>query len=128
MARLRQGTQLGIKIERRDPCLVLFLAGELDIDAGPLLERRMWRTWDTIRCPGLIVDLTGIVFCDSCGAAALIRLLKRVRRAGGRLIITGMPRQVQRRLRLLGVLNLFTIRGTVAEALGDLWESAQDTA
>lgn len=51
-----------------------------------------------------------------------------MRRAGGRLILTGMPRQVQRRLRLLGVLNLFTIRGTVAEALGDLWESAQDTA
>lgn len=120
----RRPTPLGIDAERRPPCHVLFLSGELDLNATPTLERHAGHTWAQERRPALVVDLSGITFCDSSGAATLIRLLKRVNRAGGRLTLTGVPRQILRRLRVMGVLGLFTVCENADEAVTELRETA----
>ncbi len=124
MMRLRRASPLAITTERRVPCHVLFLYGELDLSAGPVLERHTWRTWDPSRYPNLVLDLSGIAFCDSSGAASLIRLLKRANRAEGRLTLVGVPQQILRRLRVMGVLGLFGVCEDADEAVTHLCRTA----
>ncbi|MDF5757693.1 STAS domain-containing protein [Spongiactinospora sp. TRM90649] len=100
---------LEIRTECHGCSRTLFLAGELDLSAVPLVELHAFPAPTDAEGAGqdLVIDLEGITFCDSSGAAALIRVLERTKRAKGRLTLTGIPRQIRRRLGQMGVIDLF---------------------
>jgi anti-anti-sigma factor len=59
---------------------------------------------------GFRLDLTGLTFLDSAGARALCQAQRSVEDCGGRLVLTGVQRPVQRVLERTG---LGTLLGTV---------------
>jgi anti-sigma B factor antagonist len=77
-----------LRIEERDEAGVytLALAGELDLATAPslavLIDRARAR-----RRRKVLVDLTGVEFCDSTGLRALMGAERELRIAGGRLTI-----------------------------------------
>ncbi len=77
-----------LRIEEREAAGVytLVLAGELDVATAPslavLIDRARAR-----RRPKVLVDLTGVGFCDSTGLRALMGAERELRIAGGRLTI-----------------------------------------
>ncbi|MFC8454955.1 STAS domain-containing protein [Kitasatospora sp. NPDC057223] len=72
--RLRPGTG--------DPVLVA--VGDLDQDTGPILGSALERLLAAVPEPGeLLLDMSGVRFCDSGGLNALLRARLRVEAAGG---------------------------------------------
>lgn len=81
----------------------LVLSGELDlastsgfeVTAAELLAKGRDR---------LLVDLSGLTFCDSVGLNALVRARNRCQRRGGWLRVSGMHGQVAHVIRITGLL------------------------
>ncbi|MGA4845807.1 STAS domain-containing protein [Streptomyces sp. G5(2025)] len=67
--------------------------------------------------PHLILDLTGVTFCDSSGLSALIGIWHGANDADGSLALAAVPARLMRILTLTGVDTLMPIHATPADAL-----------
>ncbi|MCX4776217.1 STAS domain-containing protein [Streptomyces sp. NBC_01264] len=77
------------------------LAGELDFHTAGLVEPRL----NDLAASGhrsLVLDLSGISFCDSSGIGLFLRVDQRCRWSGTRLRLCGVPRLVAKSMRVLG--------------------------
>lgn len=64
----------------------------------------------------IVVDLTGVAYCDSCGLRVLLGAAQRVEQRGARFVLIGVAGQPARALRLTGldaVLGADTAEGPV---------------
>ncbi|MFJ4628279.1 STAS domain-containing protein [Streptomyces sp. NPDC088847] len=93
---------------------VTTVTGELDVRSAPAVYRRALEA--LTRCPLVVVDLSGVTFCDSSGFNALLRLRRRAEEAGTRLALAAPPGQVARLLALTGADTVFPVYGSLAAA------------
>ncbi|HEV2640134.1 MAG TPA: STAS domain-containing protein [Actinocrinis sp.] len=95
---------------------VLEVAGELDVYTAPRLREQLA---DQARAGRhhLIVDMTEVAFMDSSGLGVLVGGLKRARTAGGSVTLTGANAHIHDVLRITGLLRVFPVCATTAEAL-----------
>ncbi|MFH9352843.1 STAS domain-containing protein [Kitasatospora sp. NPDC017646] len=88
----------------RDPrarTTVVRLSGELDVlTASELVPELLGLASDGDR--ELVLDLSGVSFCDSAGASAFLQVNRRLP-TGTRLFLRGVARQPAKVLRLLGL-------------------------
>jgi len=99
------GAQLRVEDAGHDePVRVI---GELDIRTCDELERAVGGYADTGK--RVVLDLSGLTFCDSTGLAGLVRLHKRASVAGGELVLRAPVPRVHNLLALTGLNRLFTI-------------------
>ncbi len=86
----------------------LAVKGSLDINSAPQLAEEIDRV--LIKKPAKVVcDLSGLDLIDSSGVAALVKLYKGVRSAGGTITIKGardQPLAIFKLLRMDKVFNL----------------------
>src|SRR4029077_15522477 len=105
---------------RRPACTIASLEGELDIATVPELRERLFR----LLGPGvrlLIIDLSGVSFCDVAGLAVLIGTQRRAT-ARGIIVRLAAPRPQVAKLRgITGLDHNFTICATLADALPTEW-------
>ncbi|MEU2180931.1 STAS domain-containing protein [Streptomyces thermolilacinus] len=80
----------------------LCVSGEIDIHTAPALRKG---ALDVIAQghPHLILDLTGITFCDSSGFNALIGIMRCATAANGSLTLAAVPERLSRVLDLTGL-------------------------
>jgi anti-anti-sigma factor len=78
------------------------VVGELDITNTHLLHDAITGL-DLDGARSIRIDLSGLTFCDASTVSALIRADRRVRAAGGRLVITGASGVPLRVLTLTGI-------------------------
>lgn len=99
-----------------DGAVVLALSGELDHDTAQPLREAL----DEVAALGgrLVVDLSGLGFCDSTGLNVLLQSRLAVREAGGSLEVAGLRGPVARMFHITGVDGVFPVYADVAEALG----------
>ncbi|MDQ6805409.1 MAG: STAS domain-containing protein [Actinomycetota bacterium] len=97
-----------LKIERAADArgIVLQLAGELDLESSPELDRRL-REVESAKPGRLLIDLGGLEFMDSTGLAVMVRAQRSARVNGHQLALRPGPTQVQRLFELTGVLQRF---------------------
>jgi anti-anti-sigma factor len=76
------------------------LAGELDVDTTPLLERMLRDPHTQARL--VVLDMRDLEFMDSCGVHAIVNAGARVRQLGHRLVILRGPPDVDRVFALTG--------------------------
>ncbi|SCG48853.1 anti-anti-sigma factor [Micromonospora echinaurantiaca] len=109
-----------VRHTERDGGARLWLAGELDLSTvGELVA-----VLDRLAEAGthrLLVDLSGLTFCDSTGIAAFVRGDNRAAAAGGRLRLTGATGRVARLLQLTGL-------GDILGDDSDMTDPASQTA
>ncbi|GAA2885925.1 hypothetical protein GCM10010517_49570 [Streptosporangium fragile] len=67
--------------------------------------------------PWVILDLSGLTFCDSTGLAELLWTLRRSQEAGMHLVLAGANRTLCHMLATTGLLPYFTLATSVEEAL-----------
>ncbi len=67
----------------------------------------------------LIVDLTKVDFLDSTGLGALIGGQRRAKEFAGEIRLVAKEGQILRLLRITGLLKVFAVYPTLADALGD---------
>ncbi|MFE2015817.1 STAS domain-containing protein [Streptomyces sp. NPDC059491] len=95
---------------------VLTLVGELDRDTVDPL----WEAVST--CPAgarIVVDCSGLAFCDSSGLNVLLRVRLRMQEGGGRADLAGLRHPVVRMFEITGAQGVFAVYGSVDEALAD---------
>ncbi|GGT36331.1 STAS domain-containing protein [Streptomyces purpureus] len=102
---------------------VVRIEGELDLVTSPLVRKRVHDAVAGGR-HDLVLDLSGVQFCDSSGVGVLVASRRLMRSCRGRLRLI-LPAQgavdgshVNRVLAALGVRRLFEVYPDVASATG----------
>ena len=99
----------------RDDTAVFALSGELDL-----------ATVDTVRAAAesacakglrVVLDLSGVEFCDSTGLGMIISLFRQATSAGGELLLSAPLPRIRYLLEISGVDQVVPIRDTVDEAV-----------
>ncbi len=119
---------------QRGKWAVLHVSGEMDLVTSPVLRRRVHDAVADGR-RDLVLDLSGVVFCDSSGVGVLVATRRLIRSCQGRLRLilpagrspvgasgtaaTGREQgaHVNRVLDALGVRRLFDVHPDVASAV-----------
>ena len=106
-----------LSVRRRDGYTIVTIGGEIDIARTPVLREQLL---GLLRpgASGLIVDLSGVTFCDASGLAVLVGVARRVGLLGGDLRLAAPPPLISTVLRLTGLDSRFEIFATVPEAIG----------
>ncbi|MEV7414522.1 STAS domain-containing protein [Streptomyces sp. NPDC089919] len=76
------------------------VVGELDVHTVAAIEQRLNRVAD--RGADLVLDLSGLAFCDSSGISLFLRLNRRCARSGARLLLDRVPPLLAKSMRVLG--------------------------
>ncbi|MFC5800804.1 STAS domain-containing protein [Streptomyces formicae] len=103
---------------------VLHVRGELDLVSSPVVRRRIHDAVAMGR-RDLVLDLSGVLFCDSSGVGVLISARRLMRSCRGRLRLILPARgavegsHVNRVLAALGVRRLFEVYQDVAAAVDE---------
>ncbi|MDX3659760.1 STAS domain-containing protein [Streptomyces sp. ID05-26A] len=98
--------------------VVLAVRGDLDAHTTPELLERIG---DLSLHSGqlFVVDLSGLLFCDSSGISAFIAARNHALSARADIVLVAVPRQVLRVLGMIGLEALFTVRPSVEHAFSD---------
>jgi anti-sigma B factor antagonist len=81
---------------------VLATNGELDLATAPLLASEALELIED-GARDVIVDLSGLTFCDSSGLSAFVRIANRLNPSAGRLVLAGPTAIVRRVLDVSGL-------------------------
>lgn len=102
---------------------VLTVTGEIDMATVPQLRAAVETPLNRTD-PHLILDLTGVSFCDSTGLGLLVATRRRLP-AGAPLRLVGVQPLVARVFQLTGLTAVFPMFGTVSDAMAGSPEPAQ---
>ncbi|MGW1468927.1 STAS domain-containing protein [Streptomyces sp. NPDC001493] len=91
--------------------------GELDHHTADLLREPLESAVEQGRVR-LIVDCSGLEFCDSTGLNVLLGARLQAEEAGGEVHLAGMRPVVARVFEITGAEAVFTVHDTVQDALG----------
>ncbi|MFE1260768.1 STAS domain-containing protein [Streptomyces albogriseolus] len=94
---------------------VLEVAGELDHHTAPLLTEAVNEA--PFGPYGVVLDLSGLTFCDSSGITVFVTAHRRSRDKGSQLSLAGVAPAQMRVLRMVGLDEVFTIHSGVEDAL-----------
>jgi len=97
--------------------VVMSVQGEIDLYTVPRLQRELsavLAAGDPVR---LVVDLSGVDFCDSTGVNVLLAAHRQVREAGGDLELAAPRPAVRKILQVTGLEAVFTVTDKPAQAV-----------
>lgn len=95
-------SELVVRTERRDGTAVVTVGGDLDYDSHGRLDDAVGAALEDPPA-GLVVDLAGVTYCDSCGLRVLLGAHRRATEAGATFLLRGAGGQPARALRLTGL-------------------------
>ena len=101
-----------------DETVVVTVRGNLDIDATPVLSTTLDQVLDRPQ-PHVVVDLSGVEFCDSTGLSAFVVGHERATAAGGWLRLASPGAWLQGLMETLGLSRTLVAYPSVADALAD---------
>ncbi|MBG0813379.1 STAS domain-containing protein [Planomonospora sp. ID82291] len=106
----------GVRTWRDGPCTVIKAEGELDMASAPRFRAAIDEVFDHPGSPCLVMDLTGVPFCDSVGLGVLVGAFTRVRDSRGRLVLVLAPGMITHLLTITNLDRHFETRGSLHEA------------
>ena len=98
--------------------VVLTVRGHLDLDSAAVLTTTLDRVLDRPQ-PRIVVDLSGVEFCDSTGLSAFVVGHRRAGNAGGWVRLAAPSAWLRRLLDTVGLTPRIPCYPTVAAALAD---------
>jgi anti-sigma B factor antagonist len=115
-----KGEALAVHESDREGVRVLEVFGELDVATAP----RLCALIDAARIhrvKRLMIDMTGVDFCDSTGLRALMGASREIRVSGGRLAIACLPGSAVARLfDIVGARETLRVFDSPVEALASV--------
>ncbi|WP_406148402.1 STAS domain-containing protein [Streptomyces sp. NBC_01012] len=107
---------VGVRTEGRSE--VVTPVGELDHHTADLLREPLESAVEAGRAR-LVVDCSGLDFCDSTGLNVLLGARLKAEAAGGGVHLAGMQPVVARVFEITGAEAVFTVHASLADALSD---------
>jgi anti-anti-sigma factor len=108
--------EMSVSVLSRPAVTIVRLEGELDTATTPALRERLLSVFG----PGLrllIINLSGVSFCDVSALAVLVATQRRARRLGITVRLAAPRPQMAKLLRVTGLDQCFTICATLDVAL-----------
>jgi anti-sigma B factor antagonist len=98
---------------------VVSLLGDLDMATTPALRKRLDQALDTTAGTyrRLVIDLSGVSFCDAAGLALLIGAQRRAWRLGTPMCLAAPQPQMKKLLHITGLDRSLTIQTTVTATM-----------
>lgn len=109
---------LTLQKKRHHGATIVTAEGGVSLHTSPQLRELIENAiqeWDD--SPQLVVDFTGVEFCDSAGLGVLVTTYKRVQHRGGRFVLVCPPGPVLRLLRISGLDTVFPVHSRLDEAV-----------
>lgn len=111
--------------QARDGCTIVAVTGRLDLGSAGQLGGTVAELAQAVAALRLVLDLSGLTGWDSTGLAELITAQERIdAHPDARMVVTGLPGHLRRRLSGAGPDIGFTWASTPAEALAILSRAA----
>jgi anti-sigma B factor antagonist len=98
--------------------IVVSVHGEIDLYTVPRLKRELTGALATDKPVRLVVDLSGVDFCDSTGVNVLLAAHRQAREAGGDLELAAPRPAVRKILQVTGLETVFTVTDSPAQSVG----------
>jgi anti-sigma B factor antagonist len=105
-----------LSVRGQDGYTIVTISGDIDIASVPALREQLLG----LLRPGasrLVIDLSGVTFCDASGLAVLVGVARRADLLGGVLRLVAPAPLMAKVLRLTGLHSRFEIFATVPEAM-----------
>jgi anti-sigma B factor antagonist len=103
-----------IREERRDAILIVAPAGRVDSNTSSRFEAAVLGHASESR---LLVDLSAVEYISSAGLRVFLMLARKVKEAGGRLVLCGMGASVRQVFDLAGFTALFAVEPAVEQGV-----------
>jgi anti-sigma B factor antagonist len=108
---------LTIAVQQADgPQAVVAVSGAMDYDSSGELHRVLLELLDQGH-PHLVLEMSGVGFCDSSGLNMLLQVLRKAKESQGSLALVATTEAVQRVLEITAVDTVITQYATVDLAL-----------
>ena len=93
------------------------IVGEIDLYTAPRLQSEFTRVLEESQTTLVVIDMSGVEFCDSTGMNVLLAALKRLRERDGTLELAAPRPAVRKILQVTGLDSVFTVHEAVPEKL-----------
>jgi anti-anti-sigma factor len=111
--------QFGLERQQLDGCTVLAVTGPLDLSSAGQLTATVDVLLTAAPDLPLVLDLSRLAEWDSAGLAALLTAQQRVSAStGARMVLAGLPDQLNRHLHDTGLADGFTLADSAKAAAG----------
>jgi len=95
---------------------VMSIVGEIDLYTAPRLQAEFARLLEN-GPSRVVIDMSGVEFCDSTGMNVLLSALKRLRERGGGLEVAAPRPAVRKILQVTGLDSVFVVHDQVPAEL-----------
>jgi anti-sigma B factor antagonist len=99
-----------------DDSVVVTVRGNLDIDSATVFSTTLRQVLDRPH-PRIVVDLSGVEFCDSTGLSAFVVGHNHANRSGGWVRLAAPSEWMSRLIETVGLSGRIPVYPSVAEAL-----------
>lgn len=117
MSELRTSTELVPTARMEGDALVMVVRGEVDLHNSPELRTELLDLLMKQSPARLILNLGQVPYMDSSAIAVLVEALQRVRKSGGKVLLTDLQPRVKSLLEIARLGSIFIICKDEAEAL-----------
>ena len=97
---------MNIKQIKKNGSLIIILSGELDESMADYTRKNMDKIILDEGASNVIFDLSGLSFMDSTGIGVLLGRYKIIKKLGGKAMITGANKQIDRVLTMSGLYTI----------------------
>jgi anti-sigma B factor antagonist len=97
---------------------IVTLAGEIDLYTAPRLQSELFATMRSADPALVVVDMSGVEFCDSTGMNVLLAAHRQASERGGDLSLAAPRAPVRKILEVTGLATVFTIHDDLATVTG----------
>jgi anti-sigma B factor antagonist len=119
--------QLDLSTTIQGSCAVVSVTGEIDLGTASELSEAAVAAMREIG-PNLVLDLSGVTFMDSTGLKVLLAVHRRAELSGGRLVLAGATRSVDRIVKITGFDQTFVVCDDVEAAIAACRDAESDPA
>ena len=101
--------ELNVSSRFHDDHTIVTIGGEIDLYTAPRLHSELGAVLVEGMPTRVVIDMSGVEFCDSTGMNVLLSCLRRVRERGGELEIASPKPAVRKILQVTGLDSVFTL-------------------
>lgn len=110
--------ELKVSVRSQNDCTVVSVSGEIDLYTSPRLHGELAAALAESGPVQIVVDMSGVGFCDSTGMNVLLAAQRRAQERGGDLELAAPRPAVRKILQVTGLESVFTVLDDPAAVAG----------
>ena len=110
--------ELRVSSQSHGDHIIVIVSGEIDLYTAPRLHSELAAVVGSSASARVVVDMSGVEFCDSTGMNVLLSCLRQAREQDGELELAAPRPAVRKILQVTGLDSVFTVVNDTAAIPG----------